>query len=74
LPKYFQELIFSKVLVANVASLAALWVSTLANQSFIYLLVGQVFAAVGHAFLLSVPQKVSVVWFAPDEVKLEYTP
>jgi len=33
-----------------------------------YLLVGQVFAAVGHAFLLSVPQKVSVVWFAPDEV------
>jgi len=55
------------VLIANVASLAALWISTLAGKNFLYLLVGQVFAAVGHAFLLSVPQKVSVVWFAPDE-------
>jgi len=54
------------VLVANVATLGALWVSTLCNHSFMYLMIGQVLAAIGHAFLLSVPQKISVVWYAPE--------
>jgi len=49
-------------------TMGALWISTLCNKSFMYLLAGQILAAVGHAFLLSVPQKISVVWYAPEKV------
>ena len=59
-----------KVLFGNVASLAGLWISVLAKQSFYSLLGGQVVASIGHAFLLGAPQKISLTWFAPNEVRL----
>jgi len=61
------------VLLGNAMTMGALWISTLCNKSFMYLLAGQILAAVGHAFLLSVPQKISVVWYAPEKRVLSTT-
>ena len=48
--------------------MVGLWVRTLCDESFDYVLIGNLIAAIVQPFILNCPQKISADWFKSGDV------
>ena len=55
------------VLIGVTLTAVGMWIKVLINTSFSFVLVGQVFAAVGQPFLACAPGKLAGQWFGENE-------
>ena len=49
--------------------MVGMWTKCLINKSFLWVYVGQTFAAIGQPFLNIAPAKLAALWFGKDEVR-----
>lgn len=49
-------------------TLIGAWVRLLADNSFYFVLAGQLFAAIGQPLIVTSPQKISAYWNLPQKV------
>jgi len=61
------------ILIGNFLTIIGMWMRTLSNDSFYYIFAGQVLGAIGGPCILNTPQKVSAVWYPPEERTISTT-
>ena len=55
------------MIIGCITTAAGLWIRTLCEENFYWIFVGQIVASLGQPFFYNTPQKVSQVWFGPNE-------
>lgn len=67
---FYFSLNFNKILIGNTLTILGLWVRTFSKDSFYYIFAGQTLGAIGGPCILNTPQKISAVWYPPEEVNI----
>jgi len=55
------------LLVGSILTLGGLWIRVFADRSFYYILAGHTLGGIAQPLFFNIPQKISAVWFGPEE-------
>lgn len=57
----------SGIVVGNLCVITGLWIRTFCKNGFVFIFIGQTIGSLGQPFILNSPQKVSAIWYPPEE-------